>query len=625
MKIYRYIFAASAALFAFGLAALAAGGDTIRVGSAVQDGDIYQGEPFQYQIIIDGYDNAGTVDLSPLQPWSPQSLGGQNVSQTRITIINGKQSQNVVKRYVMAYQLTAAETGANRLPGVTVEVEGNQYQTNPVEVNILSPQTTDKIHLEMTLSETKCYTGQPVTMTVSWYIQSDLVQTRSLGNFAFSVPAWLNEDAFIFEEAPEEQIPKEQLLQVNVNNAPLVAAQSPGTYQGQNCVKVFFRKILIPKKDGTVPIPAAALTCEIAAARSSRNRDPFGSLFDDAFSRKEYKRFQTASQAAALEVMPLPAAGKPANFNGLVGRYTIQASAQPTEVKVGDPITLTIRITGDLLKRVEPPDLNRIASLAENFKIPADQSAPKTEGNQKIFTQTIRANHAGVTGIPGIPLSFFNVEEGKYVTVSSDPIPLQVSETKTVTAAQAEGISLHPQTRELEALRQGIAANYEGPLLLVNAGFSPVRAMARPGFLALWAGPPVLFFVLSLVRWSRRSDPARQAARRQAGAASTAIQKLHRLKSHRQADAKTFKPELAEILRAFIGDRYNRVSTSLTAQDCKGLLLADGQDPRAAERFCGILHACEESRFAANAGDSAAVDPEEIKDLLKQLGKKNGK
>ncbi|HPY78061.1 MAG TPA: hypothetical protein PLQ45_09480, partial [Anaerohalosphaeraceae bacterium] len=115
------------------------------------------------------------------------------------------------------------------------------------------------------------------------------------------------------------------------------------------------------------------------------------------------------------------------------------------------------------------------------------------------------------------------------------------------------------------------------------------------------------------------------AARRQAGAANNAIQKLHRLRIQRGADAKTFKPELAEILRAFIGDRYNRVSTSLTALDCKGLLLADGQEPRAVERFYDILQDCEASRFAANAGDSAAADPEEIKVLLKQLGKKNGK
>ncbi len=621
----KSIFTILTAVLVFCLTALNAGGENIRVYSAVQEGDIYQGEPFQYQIIIDGSDQPGKADVTPLQPWSPQSIRGQNISQTSITISNGRQSQNVVKRYVMIYQLTAAKTGVNRLPAVTVEIEGNKYQTNPVEVNILAPQTSDKIHLEMTLSDTKCYVGQPVIMTVNWYIQRDLVQNRSIGNFSFSVPAWLDEEDFIFEEAAEEQVSKDQLLQVNVNNAALVASQSPADYQGQNCVKVFFRKILIPKKEGTLQIPAAALSCEIATARSSRSRDPFDSMFDNVFSRREYKRFQAASQPAALEVRPLPEDGKPANFNGLVGRYSIQTSAQPTEVNVGDPITLTIQITGDLLKRVTTPDLNAIAPLAENFKIPADQSAPKVEGNQKIFTQTIRANHAEVTEIPGIPLSFFDVEEGKYVTVYSVPIPLKVSKTENVTAAQAEGISISPQTRKLEAVRQEIAANYEGPLLLVNAGFSPVRALTQPGFLVLWGGPPVLFLIMILIRLARRSDPARQAARRQAGAAGTAIAKLHRLKDLREADAKTFHSELAEILRAFIGDRYHRVSTSLTAQDCRGLLLENGQDSEAAERFGAILQTCEESRFAANAGDAVAIDPEEIKDLLKQLSKKSRK
>lgn len=619
MKIRYYICAAYMALFVFVPAVIAAGSDTIRVSSAVQDGDIYQGEPFQYQIIIDGDDQPGKADITPLQPWSPQSIPGRNISQTSITIINGRQSQNVAKRYVMLYQLTAANTGVNRLPSITVEVNGNQYQTNPVEVTVLSPQTTDKIHLETTFSDTRCYLGQPVIMTVNWYIQTDIV--RSIGDFVFSVPV-LQEDAFLVEDAPQSSAADDKVLQINVNNEAVNAQQNSEMFQGQSCVKVSFAKILIPKKTGDLAIPASTLTCQIAVARSGRSRDPF---FDNIFNQREYKRFHAASQPATMTVLPLPAEGRPADFNGLVGRYSIQSSAQPTEVKVGDPITLTITISGDFLKPVTAPDLNRIASLAENFKIPADQSAPRTEGKQKIFTQTLRANTADVAEIPGIPLSYFNVEEGKYVTVRSDPIPLQVSQAKTITAAQAEGISLQPQTRELEAVRQGIAANYEGPLLLVNAGFSPVRAITQPVYLILLAGPPVLFFVLSLVRWSRRSDPVRQAARRQAGAANNAIQKLYRLRSRQQADPKTFKTELAEILRAFIGDRYNRVSTSLTAQDCKGLLLADGQDPRVVERFCDILQDCEASRFAANAGDSTAADPEEIKDLLKQLGKKNEK
>ena len=65
--------------------------------------DIYIGENFGYHIIIDGKNKAGQVDLTPLAQYNPQSAGNRDVSQTSISIINGKAAQNITKRYVMSY------------------------------------------------------------------------------------------------------------------------------------------------------------------------------------------------------------------------------------------------------------------------------------------------------------------------------------------------------------------------------------------------------------------------------------------------------------------------------------------------------------------------------------------
>ena len=53
-----------------------------------------------------------------------------------------------------------------------------------------------------------------------------------------------------------------------------------------------------------------------------------------------------SSQPLKLTVLPLPEEGKPSGFYGLVGQYTISASATPTKVNVGDPITLTVKVGG---------------------------------------------------------------------------------------------------------------------------------------------------------------------------------------------------------------------------------------------------------------------------------------
>jgi len=66
-------------------------------------------------------------------------------------------------------------------------------------------------------------------------------------------------------------------------------------------------------------------------------------------------------------------------FYGLVGRYMISASAAPTKVSVGDPITLTIKIGAEYLKPVQWPELEQISELSENFKMPSQKSSPTIE------------------------------------------------------------------------------------------------------------------------------------------------------------------------------------------------------------------------------------------------------
>src|SRR5205823_5148460 len=52
-------------------------------------------------------------------------------------------------------------------------------------------------------------------------------------------------------------------------------------------------------------------------------------------------------EARELRVLPLPTENVPANFNGAVGNYTMAFSAGPTNVAVGDPITIKVQISGD--------------------------------------------------------------------------------------------------------------------------------------------------------------------------------------------------------------------------------------------------------------------------------------
>jgi hypothetical protein len=122
--------------------------------------DIYVGESFAFNVVIDGDNKPGEVDLAPLARYKPRSAGNRDVSQTSITFNGRATRQTVVKRYVMSYLLTCQAPGAVQLPGVTVTVDGKGYRTKPIRVNILKPGVTEKLELELILSEQRCYVGQ---------------------------------------------------------------------------------------------------------------------------------------------------------------------------------------------------------------------------------------------------------------------------------------------------------------------------------------------------------------------------------------------------------------------------------------------------------------------------------
>lgn len=587
----------------------AAAAQTIRVWAAAQE-EIYAGEPFQYQIVIEGYREPANIDLSPLEKWSPQSLTGQDYSSTSVSIINNKQTVHEEIKYVMPYRLIAEEAGQITLPPVKVEIKGQIYTTNPIVTNILKPNTTDKLILDVKYSQTDCYVGQPITMTVTWYFGS------SVSDYYFNIPVLADSDNFFIEDA--ETMPGGgEMVQINLAGQPIIARKKQEQFEGSNYVAVTFSKILIPRRAGVIEIAAPSITCSLEVqSQQSRRR----SFFDSPFfgSSSEYKRFSSKGKGTSLNVKPLPQQGRPEDFNGLVGRYTISTSAEPTEVNVGDPITFTIDIAGKLLKRIEMPDLQAIPQIAENFKIATDQSTPTTSGGTKTFTQTIRAKNDKVKEIPAIPFSFFDVDKGRYVTEYSKAIPLEVAPTRIVTAQQAQGWDIKKQTSEIEAVQRGIAANiYEQSRLLTNTAFSPTIALAQPGYILLWVGPLAMFIILAVGRLALQDSPARQRARRRAAAPRRAITKLHRLDSQ----SRSVQEETADILRQYIGDRFDKTAQSLTSRDCREILKENCKDKEPTEQFCRILEQCEHSQYAGAQTDNAPINPREIPKLIKALEK----
>ena len=165
------------------------------------------------------------------------------------------------------------------------------------------------------------------------------------------------------------------------------------------------------------------------------NNSPFGgrSPFGRSLTITDARPIVVEPSVADIEIASIPTNGRPADYRGAVGQYAIATQASPTQVKAGDPITLQIGIQGTgPMELVQAPPLHALAALTEDFKVADDSLAGVVKDDVKVFATTIRPRHEGVVEIPAIPFSYFDPELEQFITVTSDPISIEVGKAETL-------------------------------------------------------------------------------------------------------------------------------------------------------------------------------------------------
>lgn len=577
-----------------GLTLIQTTGGQVRVFARAEiPGEVYPGERFVYAVVVENAGKPTHIDTTPLARFSPSGPTQKHLQQS----INFKTTVQNIASFV----LTAPPPGPVHIAPLTLTVDGMTYTTNPVAFTVAKPGTTDKLKLSVTLSEQTCYVGQPVLLSVSWTLP------RDHDNMNIQVPIFQTHD-FFFED-PE--LPGQVEGSTNsVHGIPVEVFSQTKAINGVAAAVVTFDKILIPKTHGSLsfePITASA-SLPVGRIRTNDFFQPF---------RTKYQRFSVNSQPLRLDVKPLPTENQPSGFYGLVGLYTISAQASPTDVSVGDPITLTLRIGGSpYLKPVRWPELEKVPALAQNFRIPSEKASPEFLQGQKTFVQTIRAKNSQVTEIPAIPLVTFDPKTGSYRTVASEPIPLTVATSQVLGSDDLVGFARQPENREVEAIQEGLAANYEGDDVLQNTSFSLGTMILSPGPLILWLLPLLSLAGSVTVKVTHRTHPAQVAAKRRRQAAPRALQDLHNLRALPSAEQ---AERLGQVLCQYVGDRFDKTAGSLTAQECEQTVLEAGVPQDLAARIQQIVSTCEAARYAPQGTEGDEAMHTEAQELIKAV------
>jgi hypothetical protein len=137
--------------------------------------------------------------------------------------------------------------------------------------------------------------------------------------------------------------------------------------------------------------------------------------------------------ASPTRLAAQPARGRPPQYSGAVGRYSLQATAAPTTLHVEEPTTLRVTISAEGPQPTPPqrPALRLFpAEWDKDFyveEVPGEDRSNPRKGSWE-FVYRLRPKHEQVQAIAGLKLVYYNPARAKYETAYQEPdhIPLTV-------------------------------------------------------------------------------------------------------------------------------------------------------------------------------------------------------
>jgi hypothetical protein len=319
-------------------------------------------------------------------------------------------------------------------------------------------------------------------------------------------------------------------------------------------------------------------------------------LFNQFFNQGEQKQISLTSEQITIQALPLPTENVPADFNGAIGNFSLNVTAGPTNLTVGDPITVRVQISGrGALDAVTLPD----QTTWRDFKtFPPTATVTNTDqfGFQgvKTFEQIVSPLNSDVHELPPFSFSFFNPDDGAYHTLTQPALPVSVHSAGSTPLPTIAGNK--SSNAENPASPQDILPIKENLGVLVPVG-EPL--IASPKFLAVQS-LPVLAFLAAFI-WRRRADslannPRLRRQRAVARLVSGGLSDLNKFAAENKSTE--FFAMLFRLLQEQLGEHLDCPASAITEADVDHRLIRLGASPATVESLHEPFQLCNQARYA---------------------------
>lgn len=584
--------------------------DDIKVTASVSKGQVGTGEHFEIIFSISG--NGNIESFNPPAFNGFQVLGGPNQSSS-FTSINGRTSASMS----LSYDLMAIKEGDFTIGAASLVINGKTYKTNAVKIKVVkgsapaqnvqgnagarqqnagqqgnAANIAKRLFIRAVASKTNVYQGEGLAVTYKLYTNIEL-----LDNALDKLPDF---NGFWSQEIK--------------NNDPNVRWETE-TYQGNRYnVAVLKEIILFPERSGKLSLDPLAMTFLVRQpVAAGDSNDPFDMFFG---SYKDVK-YKIKSSPIAINVKPLPEAGKPAGFEGAVGNFSIAAIVDKSSLKANEALNYTLKVSGTgNLKLLKAPTVNFPADLEKYDPKVTDHLTESLNGvsGSREYAYLLIPRHEGNYTIAPLKFSYFNPASQKYVTLSTGSFDLKVA--KGAPGSNVTAYSSANQ-QDIKMLAKDII------YIKMNTGGLHKKGNSFYGsaayYLLLGIGP-LLFLAALAYRKRYRENNRDQAAVKGRNANKIAAKHLASAKKQLLAGNKQlFYQDVYKGLYRYLGDKFNIAAAELNKGNIRAQLAARGIAEHLIGQLEETLDLCEMARYAPVSGISEQEVFDKAKNTINEI------
>jgi BatD DUF11 like domain len=531
--------------------------------------------------------NGGKVSFPAMKDFS---IVGGPMTQQSTSIINGAVSRS----QSWAYYIQPKHEGACVIEAGRVDVGGSVLNSNAITVQVSaagkqnggaassqgstassSGASSDDLFIKVITSKTQAYVGEPIMVTFRVYTSKPVAEVQFPKAASFN--GFWKYDIALPQNAPWK----------------------PELVNGKRYSYVDFQQcLLFPQKAGNNMITPIEMTATLQEVINRAPRNWAEAMFGGGQEVKNIP-MKVQSKATPIKTIDLPAAGKPENFDGLVGSFSIEAEIDKEAVKTDDPVTIKIKINGngnfEALSNPKPSLPDGMESYDPNIKENFSPNGTTVAGS-KTFEYLVIPRMPGDFDIPALELPFFNPATGKYVIATSKAFHIKVSGAPS--KQQAPSTPGGVDVKQLKEDIRYIKAN-PGELRKQKETF-----FASGTFTTLMSSP--LLFMLGLIFLKRKRDASNAdvAGTRSRKASKLAIQKLATAQNlMSKGDRRGFYSEANRALYEYLSSKLQVETASMSRALLDEKLSIAGVDDSIKTKLFELIDQFEMALFSP-AGES---------------------